>query len=495
VSKIEQNIIQLISKQNLLDNGDKLLIALSGGPDSLFALHFFNKFKSKFGIEISAMHVNHLLRGDESDKDEIFCESMCKELNIKFTSEKVDVQGFANNNKQSIEEAARNLRYQKLSQYASKIKATKIVTAHNLEDNTETVLLNLFRGTGLKGAGGIPIRRENIIRPFLSTSKIDILNYLDSNKIEYRIDSSNLENDFTRNYLRNEIIPKIKENINSGIDNNILKFSEIVSQSEKAIHNYAEEVGTKFIKKSESGIEILNLIAIEKYENIFPNVIKLGLEKEFQKVFTFDDISKIKSIFSLQVGSKVELSNNVVAIKEREFLFIYSKNESSLGDSDFINPRFKSGGKELKTKHPKRASARLGTRLKNGIFIIENYALKLNESIQIGNKKFSACLVERAEVEYSNNKDVEFINGDNISFPLTIREWKDGDRFSPIGLKGTKKISDFLTEAKVNSKSRKKQLILLNEDKIIWVVGHRIDESVIINEETKKIIKIFVTTI
>jgi len=454
--KIEQNIIHFISKQKLLEKGDKLLIALSGGPDSLFALQFFHKFKSKFGIDIAAMHVNHLLRGDESEKDEMFCKSLCKELNINFSSVKVDVKLFASEMKQSTEEAARNLRYQKLSEHASKINATKIVTAHNLEDNTETVLLNMFRGTGLKGAGGIPIRRDNIIRPLLSTSKKDILDYLHKENIKYRIDSTNLESDFTRNYLRNEIIPKIKEKINSGIDNNIFKFSEIVSQSEKAIHDYAEEIKNKFITKSESGIEISNLIVDEKFENIFPNVIKLGLEKEFQNVFTFDDISKIKSLFSLQVGSKVELSNNVVAIKEREFLFVHSQNETSINE------------------------------------ILE---LHLNKEVHVGNRRILAKIIDRTDVEYSSLGDVEFINGDNISFPLTIRKWEDGDKFNPIGLKGTKKISDFLTEAKVNSMNKSEQLVLLNENTIIWVVGHRIDESVKINNKTKRIIKLLVRRI
>lgn len=398
------------------------------------------------------MHVNHLLRGDESDRDEIFCESLCKELSINFSSVKIDVKTFANKNKQSIEEAARNLRYQKLLEYSSKIKATKIVTAHNLEDNTETVLLNLFRGTGLKGASGIPIRRDNIIRPLLSVSKEDIINYLNSNKIEYRIDSSNLENDFARNYLRNEIIPKIKENINSGINNNIWKFSEIAFQSEKAIHDYADELRDKFITKSESGIEISNLINNEKFENIFPNVIKLGLEKEFQKVFTFDDISKIKSIFSLQVGCKLQLSNNVV-IKEREFVFIHSQNETSSSKS---------------------------------------YELLLNKEVQVGNKIIATKIIEQSDIEYSSSGNIEIINGDGLSFPLTIRKWKNGDRFQPIGLKGTKKISDFLTEAKVNSMNKNKQLVLLNGNKIIWVIGHRIDESVKINNETKRIIKLWV---
>ncbi|MCF6268714.1 MAG: tRNA lysidine(34) synthetase TilS [Melioribacteraceae bacterium] len=454
--KIEQNIIHFISKQKLFENGDKLLIALSGGPDSVFALQFFHKFKSKFEIEITAMHVNHQLRGDESDGDEVFCKLLCEEVGVSFVSVKVDVKTFADKNKQSIEEAARNLRYQKLSGHASKIKAAKIVTAHNLEDNTETVLLNLFRGTGLKGASGIPIKRDNIIRPFLSVSKVDILSYLNSNKIKYRIDSTNFENDFTRNYLRNEIIPKVKENINSGIDNNILRFSEIASQSEKAIHDYADEIRKKFITKSESGIEISNLIATEKFENIFPNSIKLGLEKEFKKVFTFDDISKIKSIFSLQVGSKAELSNNVVAIKEREFVLVTAKSVSSISDS---------------------------------------YELKLNQEVQIGNKIISAKIVELESVKFSSSKNIEFINGDNISFPLTIRKWENGDKFQPIGLKGSKKISDFLTEAKVNSRNKKEQLVLLNGNKIIWVVGNRIDESVKINNETKRIIKLFVRCI
>ena len=341
-------------------------------------------------------------------------------------------------------------------EYSSKIGATKIVTAHNLEDNTETVLLNLFRGAGLKGASGIPIRRENIIRPMLSTSKADILNYLNSNKIKYRIDSTNFENDFTRNYLRNEIIPKIKENINSGINNNLLQFSEIAFRSEKAINDYANEIINRFITKGESGIEISNLIATEKYENIFPNSIKLGLEKEFQKVFTFNDISKIKSIFSSQVGSKAELSNNVVAIKERESVFVQYQNKANNAES---------------------------------------YELWLNENVKIGGKIISAKIIKETDVEFSSSGNIEIINGDNLSFPLTIRKWKNGDKFQPIGLKGTKKISDFLTEAKVKSTNRNKQLVLLNKNKIIWVVGYRIDESVKINNETKRIIKVCVKCI
>jgi tRNA(Ile)-lysidine synthase len=394
-----------------------------------------------------------MLRGDDSLKDELFCKTLCNNLDIEFSSIKLDVQEVAKSKKLSIEEAARNLRYDNLLKYSENINAHKIVTAHNLEDNTETVLLNLFRGTGLKGASGIPIIRNNIIRPLLSTSKKDILEFLETENIKYRIDKTNFENDFSRNYLRNEIIPKLKEKINSGIDNNVLNFSKIATQSEKAIHDFALNICNKFIHKNESGITISNQITDIEFVNIFPNAVKLGLEKKFNKSFTFEDISKIKKVFALQVGSKVELSNNIIAIKERNYLQIYYKTENNFEDS---------------------------------------FELNLSELRQIGSIIISAEIVEEGDVKYSSSKNIEFINGDNILFPLTVRRWRVGDRFNPIGLNGTKTISDFLTDSKTSSKKKKEQLVLLNRGKIIWVVGHRIDEEIKINNKTKRFIKLSV---
>jgi tRNA(Ile)-lysidine synthase len=455
IKKIEQNISHFISNQQLLQRGEKLLIALSGGPDSVFALHFFHKFKSKFGIDIAAMHINHQLRGENSTKDELFCEALCDKLNIEFTSQKIDVKVFAKKEKQSIEEAARNLRYEKLQKYFDTINATKIVTAHNLEDNTETVLLNLFRGSGLKGAGGIPIVRDNIIRPFLSTSKKDILEYLATEKIEYRIDATNFESDFSRNFLRNEIIPKLKEKINSGIDNNIFNFSQIANQSKNVINNFATDICDKFIIKNEYGITISDLIAEDSYKNIFPNALLLGLEKEFNKSFTFEDLSKLKLIFSLQVGSKVELSNNVVAIREREFVLAHFQRENNIRN---------------------------------------NFKLSLNKECKVAGQIIKTEFIKKEDVQYISSPNIEFIAGDNLSFPLTIRRWKEGDRFQPMGVRGTKTISDFLTDSKVKSFSKKGKLVLLNKEKIIWLVGYRIDESVKVKEGTKTILKLSVET-
>lgn len=451
---IEQNIIRFINDYNLVQHGDKLLIALSGGSDSIFMLHFFYKLKSKYAISISALHINHSLRGKDADADEAFCCNFCKQLGVQFFSEKINVKKLAKQNKQTLEEAARNIRYLKLNEYYKKIGATKIVTAHNLNDNSETILFNLFRGTGLSGASGIPICRENIIRPLLTTSKQSILDYLNINNIQFRIDKSNFENDFSRNFLRNEIIPKVKEKLNSSLDINLFKFSEIIRESNRIINHLAKDIAEKHIKNTELGLEISDLILLEKNEDIFGITAKKIIEEKFNIIATFNDILHLKTIFNLQVGKKIDLSENLKAIRERNFVLLFKKN---------INE-------------------------------VDNYEIKLDldNEIEIYGKTISVTLANKNEVTFSNNKNIEYINGDKIVFPITIRKWIDGDSFNPLGLNGTKTVSDFLTEVKIHSNEKKDQLLLLNANKIIWVVSHRIDESVKIKNDTKRIIKLWV---
>ncbi len=264
MSRIEQQIIKFISDNGLIQEGDKLLLALSGGSDSVFALNFFNKFKSKYKISICALHINHSLRGEESYLDQEFCEDICIIEEIEFYTELVDVNKFAKEKKLSIEETGRIIRYQKFEEYLKISNSNKIVTAHNLEDNTETVLLNLFRGTGLKGISGIPIKRDNIIRPFLSTSKNEIENYLNEKKIKFVVDSSNKESIFKRNILRNEILPKIRQNINDNVDFNILKLSEIVRRSSFVIEEVVDKYIEKFVSDFQSGIKISKLAISEQ---------------------------------------------------------------------------------------------------------------------------------------------------------------------------------------------------------------------------------------
>ena len=204
----EQKVLKFIEQFKLINKGDKILVS-SGGPDSVFALHFLFKFRKKYIIELLALHFNHGLRCKESDGDENFAKEFCEKLNVQFISQKLDVKSFAKKNKLSIEEAARLLRYKNLERIALKSGCTKIVTAHNQSDNTETILMNLFSGTGLSGLSGIRFE-ENIIRPLLCLGKQEILEYMNKEKINSRDDSSNLNDDFRRNYIHNRILHSSK---------------------------------------------------------------------------------------------------------------------------------------------------------------------------------------------------------------------------------------------------------------------------------------------
>ncbi|MEO8399554.1 MAG: tRNA lysidine(34) synthetase TilS [Ignavibacteriaceae bacterium] len=212
MKKIEQKVLKFIDEKNLISKNDIVLVALSGGPDSVFLLYFLNKFKKRFQISIGVFHLNHKLRGKNSDDDLIFCKNLSDKMKIDFLSSAKNIKQFAKENKISIEEAGRKIRYEELHRIAEKNNYNKIATAHIADDNTETVLLNLIKGTGLKGISGIPIKRGNIIRPILILTKKEILEYLHYYEIDYRVDESNLSIDYERNFLRSEVIPLIKKN-------------------------------------------------------------------------------------------------------------------------------------------------------------------------------------------------------------------------------------------------------------------------------------------
>lgn len=453
MSALEQNIIKFISDNKLIESNDKLLLALSGGADSVFALTFLTKFKNKYNIQICALHINHSLRGDESDSDEKFCRKLCNDLNIEFYSKKVDIKSIAENKKLSIEEAARNIRYEKLDEYLKISNSDKIVTAHNLDDNTETVLLNLFRGTGLKGLSGIPVKRNNIIRPFLSSGKSEIIEYLDENNIDFRTDSTNKQSEFKRNYLRNEIIPKIRENINSKVDGNILRLSQIIKNAELVLNDLVIENTSKFISSINTELLISKEIKTIPY-HLIGEVIRRSIEEKFSVTIDYDDFINVQNLIDLQVGSKVDLSQNLEAVSEREYLLIRKK---------------------IKAED-------LGT-------CIELY---FNSEIKFGERIINCTEINLDEVQYTNSRGVEFIDADDLAEPLVVRRWKHGDKFNPLGLKGTKNVSDFLTENKVPASIKNERLVLLNKGMIIWVVGYRIDESVKISNKTKKAMKLWI---
>ena len=453
MKSVEQNIIKFIDRESLIARGDRVVIALSGGPDSIFLLHFFHKNLERFGIELSACHINHNLRGKESDTDELFCKNICDELGIKYFTASVDVKTLAKKNKMSIEEAARNLRYNELSRIAEENKLNKIATAHNKNDNAETVLLNLFKGTGLSGLSGIPIKRDNIIRPLLCLNKTEIMAYLKENEIEYRIDKSNLQNDFKRNFIRNELVPQIAKEINPSLNEALFNSSQIFRNSDVVLKKHIKTISGKYFSQTAISLKVDLKLIDDLGIEILGEALKFNLEKLFNFSFTYDDLLKLRDLSENQTGKKVILNKNIEAYKERGSI-IFVRSELSEEKSESI----------LKVGHQVSFAGQT-----IGIDEVDNFSI----------------------TDINNEKSSEYICGDDLEEEFVIRRWKNGDKFKPLGMNNFKKVSDFLNEQHVPANQKKKQLLLINRNNIVWVIGLRIDNRIKYSDKCRRVYKIW----
>ncbi len=450
MKKTEEKVILFIKEHELINRGDKILVALSGGADSVFLLHFLIKFRKKYGITVGAMHVNHMIRGKSADEDEKFCHHLCENFQIEYHTVKYNVPKFAKLKKISVEEAAREVRYRELTKVKQKFKYDKIATAHTCSDNAETILLNIIKGAGLKGISGIPIKRDFIIRPILPLTKSEIVEYLNKAKLDFITDLSNLDDIYERNFIRNNLMPLIK-NLNPKVEQTLFRSSLLWRQQalilESIVKIISDFVAIKRKNFLELNIELLNKLD-EKIRN---DVVKFCVERNFSTQLTFNDCKKIISLLSSLPGKKIELSNKLDVIRDRrKIVFSTQKRETKL------NP-------------------------------IE---IKIGDTVQIEGQEVSIEFVDKSSVKFRNSKNVEFIGADNISSPFIIRRWQSGDRFYPIGLKGSKKVSDFLSDLKLSSLEKQNQLVLINNKKIVWVVGRRLDERFKVLDHSKKILKL-----
>ncbi len=442
-------INEFVKERELISPGDNLLVALSGGADSVFLLNYLIELSKKNDINFTAFHVNHNLRGEESDKDELFCKELCDDWGVDFVSVSVDVKAYAKSNSLSLEESARELRYSKLEEYAAQHNFNKIVTAHNLGDNTETVLLNLFKGKGISAIAGIPVRRGKIIRPLLGISKDEIVKELTRLNIPFRTDSSNFDNTFQRNYVRNNILPLIKENINPNVEESIGRSSEIYSNSIGLLEVFYRKVLSEYISKSDNYFEI-SLNIIDNYgTTALIEVVKRLFIEEFNVEFHYSNKSLLIKLLNTQTGKSLELAGNIEIVKERSSLII-KKKES----------------------------------------FVFNKEIEPGDSVETPLGEFSISAVDKTEVVKSADSKLEFIDAGKIKGKFVVRNWKQGDKFYPLGMKGMKKVSDYLTDRKIPSFKKARQLVLLNSENIVWVIGERLDDRYKIDEQTKEVLKL-----
>lgn len=427
----------------------KLLITISGGIDSVVLTYLLHKLK----FNISLAHCNFKLRGKESFKDAEFVKDLSKKLDIPLFTIEFETLKYAEENKISIQMAARDLRYNWFQKISEEQNFDYILTAHHLDDVLETFLINLTRGTGLNGLTGIPEINENIVRPLLPFSRNDILIYAAKNKLQWREDKSNSSIKYVRNKIRHKIIPVLKElnpNLLNSFENtlNNLRGSQQIRQDR--IKNVLEKVS----EQHENEL-IFNIKKIKQLNN--PKIYLYELLKNYK----FTEFEDIEALLTAQSGKQV-FSKTHRLLKNRDTL-ILTKIEKKEGILDFKI-------------------------LENTSKIEEPISLKFNTiDIPFDTKNYQNKILE--EVIFDNKNTVSLDYG-KITFPLTIRKWQKGDYFFPIGLNGKKKISKFFKDEKLSITAKENIWLLLSNDQIIWVIGHRLDERFKVTKTTNKILKI-----
>ena len=325
---MEDNILEIIKKYNLIENGDKIVVGVSGGPDSITLLNILKNIKENkyINFEIIVCHINHMIR-QEAIEDEEYVKKYCKDNNIKCYVKKIEVEKMAETQKIGTEEAGRKARYEFFNEVLEKTNSNKIATAHTANDNAETVLMNIIRGSGTAGLKGIEIKRDNLIRPLIESTREEIENYCAKNSLNPRIDKTNFENIYTRNKIRNMLIPYIKENFNPNIIDSINRLSDLSKQENTYLDKVTQKAYNQLLIEEKNGEIILDLKAFNSQELVIKNRLVLytinkvlgtrsGIEKK--------NIEDIIKLCSNNIGNKFLIPNKKVKIlvKNKKIFFM-----------------------------------------------------------------------------------------------------------------------------------------------------------------------------
>ena len=454
-----EHFLRNIKDNNLFNTGDKFLLAVSGGVDSVVLCELCRQA----GFDFTIAHCNFQLRGEESERDEKFVKQLGEKYGVEVLVKKFDTEKYASQNKLSIQEAARALRYEWFEELVnsqllivnsensgSPIRHSPntihLLTAHHADDNAETLLMNFCRGTGLHGLTGIPVSYGHIKRPLLSFTKDEVVLFAKENKLDYVEDSSNQSSKYTRNLFRNEIIPaisKVYHQVNENLVDNINRFKEIENLYKLSVSKIKKQLIKE--KGAEWHIPIKQLMSYKNKALIYEIISEFGFsEKQIDEVIKLADSDSGKYIESPAFNYRF--------IKHRHW-FIVSPVNSAL----------------------------------SGIIVIE----ETDKSIGFEEGLLKIELLNSPPSDFKN--EMVYFDKLEIKFPLILRKYKQGDYFYPFGMQKKKKISRFLIDNKLSKSAKEKIWVLEMNKKIIWVIGKRIDDRFKITERTKTFLKITLT--
>ncbi len=448
-------VIITIRTYNLLFSGNKVLIALSGGADSVALLKVLNELKNDLDLNLEALHVNHMIRSDDADKDENFCKVFCDKLNIPITIIREDIPALAEKEKKGLEETARNFRYKVLNEIADNNGFDKIAVGHHADDQVETVLFRIFRGTGRSGLIGIPIKLNKIIRPLLHVTKKDILEFLKDEKIEFCYDFSNEDNNFTRNYIRNSLLKDIRKNINSSIDSIILNVADTLLEEDRFLESIVLEKAKESVSKSRGGKIELALDLFCSYD-IW---LRRRLLRYCLSAISGDSLGPDKKVVErmdhacCNYRNGISLPGNIQATRSGKKMIFYRP-------GNFIKSREFIPGENLEVP-------------------------ELNITVSGIELSFKPELLVK-----KRRSQVVVIDADKVFPPFKVKSIQKGDRFQPLGMEGTKTVGSYLGDRKIDPLYRNEVPVLVDKRGIVWLIGCEITDRVKVDSSTRKVLKL-----
>ena len=442
--KLFREILNINKKYNLIESNDIIVVGFSGGPDSVFLVEMLKKLQHFFNFKIYLVHINHLLRGEDADSDENFSFEYAKKNNLEIFIKRIPVKEIAKEVGKTLEEVGREERYKFFSEIYEKVRATKIATAHNKDDQIETFLFRLIRGTSLQGLEGIKIKNNNVIRPISEIYKKDILEYLNKNEIQYKIDKTNFENEFTRNSIRLDLIPFIEERYN-------IKFKDKIFSLIKEIreNNQNNSLNLSDYTDSENRIILEKTKFLSNFDK--KNLLSLFLNKKNIEV-NRNKIDEISSLIKSNGTKKIDLDKSYRIVKDYTYLYIEDKKENCVINNNVIQVKIPSEQ------------------------IFDNF-------------KITVSTVENLDIPKQKNQYLlDAIYNDIIE----VRYRKEGDRIF-LGEKHSKKIKEIFIDQKIPKDIRDRLPIFLYNDTIFWIYNVKKAYIPKINKNESKLIKVLIT--
>ena len=445
ISKVQRTI----DKFGLLTAGDKVLIALSGGPDSVALLNLFVALKPIYNITLAAAHLDHGLRA-ESEKDRKFCAETCRNLKVKLYSKRINVAALAARGKISVEEAGREARYEYFESLTQKHGFTKIATGHTLNDNAETVIFNLARGSGLNGIAGISYKRDKIIRPLLQIEKSELLDWLKSKKISFVNDKSNLSLKFSRNRIRYKIIPEMAM-VNSAAVHNIARMSDIARDEIEYLESLTVSAYNEVLVESGKSKIVLDLGKLVRYDkSLRKRMVDKAVESLGGGAIGSDNLFRALDVIDGKSGGVAPLGQGILIEKSQSRIAIL--NTPAVPDS---------------------------------------IPLPYSGEIKLG----SGNILHVGTVSKSNLNGLD--RGNNFAYldrgklrELGVRYWHRGDSIRPLGMRGRKLLSDIFIDRRIPEFDRSQVPLIISGDDIAWIAGVMISDDFKVTEDTKEVLSL-----